>query len=85
LRRTIIAQLNELGTRIFVANLRGDISGERASDFSPHPSKQAEKTDGRGPMQRSTKQRFELICDQTNTKQTSNKVRAGRFNVFVSS
>src|SRR6516164_9489185 len=32
------------------------------------------------------KQRFELVCNQTNTKQTSDKVaRAGRFNVFVSS
>ena len=55
-------------------------------NFGPRPLYEAVKRTVVAPMQRSTKQRFDLICDQTNTKQTSNKVaRAGRFNVFVSS
>jgi hypothetical protein len=42
--------------------------------LAPTPLDQGGKTDGRGPMQRSNKQRFELVCEQINNREHTNKI-----------
>jgi hypothetical protein len=81
-----VGLLRILGTNIFIRNGYG--SHKIAYDFAQGYLR-ASKDEfwGCHPIDEAAKRMVEARCDdQTNTKQTSNKVaRAGRFNVFVSS
>jgi hypothetical protein len=54
-------------------NLVRGICAPAKMNFAPTPLDQIQISDGRGPMHRSTKQRFSLICDQTNNREQTNK------------